>query len=237
MANGIAIVGDTGSGKTTSITQIPELDILGLDPKETFIINVKGKPLPLRGWKHKYQPIDISGPPVEGNYLATPDAALIVKTLLYIDAHRPDIKNVVLDDAQYVMSEEFMANALKSGYDKFNRMAKNMYDIINTGINMHDGVNFIVLTHDDEEDGKSKIKTLGKMLDDKVNLAGLFTIVLYTTTKTSLQGTSYHFVTNKFIDDRGIHIMAKTPVGMFEERLIPNDMGMVLDVINKYNEG
>lgn len=237
MANAIAVVGDSGSGKSTSIGEHIDLGIKGLKPEETFIINVKGKQLPMRGWKTKYIPIDITKPPTEGNYLATTDSALIVKTLQYINSNRPDIKNVVLDDAQYIMSEEFMANALKSGYDKFNKMAKNMYDIINMGLNMKDSINFIMLTHDDEEEGKSKIKTLGKMLDDKVNLAGLFTVVLYTTTKTNMQGTTYHFVTNKYIDDRGIHIMAKSPVGMFEERLIPNDMGLVLDKIEEYNKG
>lgn len=114
-------------------------------------------------------------------------------------------------------------------------MAKNMYDIINAGILMRDSVNFIMITHNDEEEGKSKIKTLGKMLDDKVNLAGLFTVVLYSTTKTTQQGTSYNFVTNKYIDDRGIHIMAKSPVGMFNEILIPNDMGLVLQKVEEYN--
>ena len=162
MANAIAVVGDSGSGKSTSVGQIPELNIKGLDPKETFIINVKGKPLPIRGWKSKYTPIDITRPPTEGNYLSTTDAGLIIKTLSFINANRPEIKNVVLDDSQYIMAEEFMANALKSGYDKFNKMAKNMYDIINSGINMRDSINFIILTHDDEEDGKSKIKTLGE---------------------------------------------------------------------------
>lgn len=162
MANAIAVVGDSGSGKSTSIGQIEELGIKGLDPKETFIVNVKGKSLPMRGWKSKYVPIDISKPPTEGNYLSTTDSGLIIKTLQFINANRPDIKNVVLDDSQYIMSEEFMANALKTGYDKFNKMAKNMYDIINTGINMRDNINFIILTHDDEEDGKSKIKTLGE---------------------------------------------------------------------------
>lgn len=237
MANAIAIVGDSGSGKSTSIGEHLELGIKGLDPKETFIINVKGKPLPIRGWKSKYIPIDITKPPTEGNYLATTDAAMIIKTLMYINANRQDIKNVVLDDSQYIMAEEFMANALKSGFDKFNKMAKNMYDIINVGINMRDSINFIMLTHDDEDEGKSKIKTLGRLLDDKINLAGLFTVVLYTTTKTTTQGTNYYFVTNKYIDDRNIHIMAKSPVGMFEERLIPNDMGAVLDKIEEYNKG
>ena len=76
----------------------------------------------------------------------------------FISSSRPDIKNVVLDDGQYIMSEEFMANALKSGYDKFNRMAKNMYDVINTGINMSEDKNFILLTHVEVEEGKAKIK-------------------------------------------------------------------------------
>lgn len=235
MANGIAVVGDSGSGKSTSMGNIPELNIKGLNPKETFIINVKGKSLPMKGWKNLYSPIDTTKPPTEGNYLATTNTDLIIKTMNYINTHRPDIKNVVLDDSQYIMSEEFMANALKTGYDKFNKMAKNMYDIINTGISMRQDINFIILTHDDEEDGKSKIKTLGKMLDDKVNLAGLFTIVLYTTTKTNMQGTTYHFITNKHIDDRGVHIMAKSPVGMFTEKLIPNDLGLVLEKIEEYN--
>lgn len=237
MANAIAVVGDSGSGKSTSLSNVPELNIKGLDPKETFIINVKGKPLPMKGWATLYKEIDVTKPPVEGNYLATTQPELIIKTLQYISANRPDIKSVVLDDAQYVMSEEFMVNALKAGYDKFNKMAKNMYDIINTGINMRKDINFIMLTHDDEEDGKSKIKTLGKMLDDKVNLAGLFTVVLYTTTKTTSQGTTYNFITNKHIDDRGVHIPAKSPIGMFEEKIIPNDLGYVLDVINEYNNG
>lgn len=162
MANAIAVVGDSGSGKSTSIGQIPELGIKGLDPKETFIINVKGKPLPIRGWKSKYVSIDVSKPPTEGNYLATTDSSMIIKTLRFIDANRPDIKNVVLDDSQYIMSEEFMANALKTGYDKFNKMAKNMYDVINTGISMKEDINFIMLNHEDEEDGKKDIKTLGE---------------------------------------------------------------------------
>lgn len=116
-------------------------------------------------------------------------------------------------------------------------MAKNMYDIINTGISMKNSFNFIMITHNDEEEGKTKIKTLGRMLDDKVNLAGLFTVVLYTTTKTTQQGTSYNFITNKYIDDRGIHVMAKSPVGMFNEILIPNDMGYVLQKVEEYNKG
>ena len=74
-----------------------------------------------------------------------------------------------------------------------------------------------------------------KMLSDKVNLAGLFTVVLYTNVKTSLQGSTYSFITNQHIDDRGIYVMAKSPRGMFDKKLIPNDMGLVLQKMNEYN--
>ena len=74
-----------------------------------------------------------------------------------------------------------------------------------------------------------------KMLSDKVNLAGLFTIVLYTNVKTNMQGTHYSFVTNQYQDERNILVMAKSPRGMFEEKLIPNGMGYVLEKIEEYN--
>lgn len=115
MANAIAVVGDSGTGKSTSLGQVPELGIKGVDPKETFIINIKGKPLPIKGWASKYKEIDISKPPTEGNYLSTSDPSLIIKTMAFINTNRPDIKNVIIDDAQYIMAEEFMANALKTG--------------------------------------------------------------------------------------------------------------------------
>ena len=68
----------------------------------------------------------------------------------------------MLDDSQYVMSQEFMDNALKQGYEKFNKMAKNMFDIIDTGLRLPRDKNFILLTHSEENDGKTDIKTLGE---------------------------------------------------------------------------
>ena len=235
MANTIAVAGDTGTGKTSSIMPFEEAGIKGLNPSETFIINVKDKPLPMRGWKNKYIPIKAGVPPTEGNYFAATDAQAIIKVLNFIGANRPDIKNVVLDDSQYVMSQEFMDNALKSGYEKFNKMAKNMFDIIDTGLKLPREKNFILLTHSEENEGKTDIKTLGKMLSDKVNLAGLFTVVLYTNVKTNMQGTHYSFVTNQYQDERNIMVMAKSPRGMFTAKLIPNDMGLVLEKMEKYN--
>lgn len=237
MANAIAIVGDTGTGKSSSIMPDAELGLIGLNPKETFIINIKDKPLPMRGWTNHYIPVPTGAPPTIGNYFASTDAQSIIKVMIYIGTNRPDIKNIVLDDGQFIMSEEFMANALKTGYDKFNKMAKNMYDVINTGLSLPRDKNFILLTHSEENDGKTDIKTLGKMLSDKVNLAGLFTVVLYTNVKTNSAGSVYSFVTNQHIDERGIYVMAKSPRGMFKDKLIPNDMGVVLKEMENYNNG
>lgn len=239
MANAVAIVTESGFGKTTSAGNIPELGIKGLDPKETFFINVKGKPLPFRGWKKFYIPVDITaGPPKEGNYLASSNAQDITKVMNYINQNRPDIKNIVLDDFQYIMSEEFMANALKSGFDKFNKLAKNAYDVINTGVGMREDMNFIILTHSEVKengfDTSYKIKTIGKMLDQKVTLEGLFTIVLYgkQVWDDKEKTVAKHFVTN--YDGQ---YPAKSPVGMFKDVYIPNDLGLVIESINKYNNG
>ena len=72
--------------------------IIGLDPKETFIINIKDKPLPMRGWQGKYIPIRPGVAPTEGNYFASADAQEIIKVISYVGSNRPDIKNIVLDD-------------------------------------------------------------------------------------------------------------------------------------------
>lgn len=112
-----------------------------------------------------------------------------------------------------------------------------MFDIINAGIMLPNDKNFFLLTHSEENDGKTDIKTLGKLLSDKVNLAGLFTVVLYTDVKTTSQGTTYRFVTNQHIDDRGVVIMAKSPRGMFSEKLIPNDLGFVAQEVENYYKG
>ena len=239
MANAVAVVTESGFGKTTSMGQIPELGIKGLDPKETFLINVKNKPLPFRGWKNLYTPVDISkGPPKEGNYFGSCNPYDIVKVMQYVSANRPDIKNLVVDDYQYVMSEEFMVNALKAGFDKFNKLAKNAYDIINTGISGREDLNFFLLTHSEViENGfqtSYKMKTIGKMLDSKVTLEGLFTIVLY---GKQTWDDKEKKVTKQFVTNFDGQFPAKSPVGMFKDTYILNDLGAVAKALHDYNHG
>lgn len=242
MSNSIAVVTESGFGKSTSFGNIKKdeenklpYDIEGLKPEETLVINIKGKPLPFRGWRKLYKSFDLDKPPTTGNYLESTDPALIVKTIEYFDKNRRDIVNVIIDDFQYLMAEEFMTNALKTGFDKYNKLAKNAYDVINAGIKMRSDVNFIVLTHSDtDKDGNYKMKTIGKMLDEKVTLQGLFTVVLYgkETYDATNKTTSKQFVTN--FDGQ---YPSKSPVGMFKELYIPNDLGLVVSTINNYYNG
>ena len=234
MANSICIVGESGTGKSTSIGQIPDLGIIGLNPKETVIINIMGKPLPFKGARANYSlPISQGG-----NYASVSDAKVVVHILNTINETRPDIKNVVIDDAQYSMADEFMQKASKKGFEKFTEIAKGAYDIITTGNAMREDINFIYLTHSDfdKEEGAYKMKTIGKLLDEKVNLAGLFTVVLYTQTVYDAQEkkTNYYFVTNKSTNNSGNEIPAKSPIGMFEDIQIKNDLGLVVQKTNEY---
>lgn len=238
MSNAIAVVAESGFGKSTSIGNIPELGIEGLDPKETFIFNVKGKQLPFRGWQKQYIPIDMDEPPTVGNYLSSVNTADIIKVMKFINDSRPDIKNVVLDDFQYTMAQQFMNDALKSGFDKFNKLAKNAYDLIDTGINLREDINFIILTHSDSKETAYetvyKIKTIGKMLDDKVTLEGLFTVILYG--KQEYDDKNKKVIKN-FVTNFDGQYPAKSPVGMFKDTYIPNDMGMVVKEIKSYYSG
>lgn len=235
MATTYLVVGESGSGKSTSIGNVEALGLIGLKPEETAIINVMGKPLPFKGSRSNYGKKISEG----GNYASVSNAETIVK-ILSVLKERKDIKNIIIDDWQYILAEEFMAKALKKGYDKFNEIAKHGYDTINAGKTLRDDQNFICIAHSDfdEKAGTYKLKTIGKMLDDKINLAGLFTVVLYTqvdaVNKEGETTVKYNFVTNKFINNSGIEIPAKSPIGMFDTLLIPNDLGLVIQKGQEY---
>lgn len=224
MSKGIAIVGNSGTGKSTSIGHIPELGIEGLPPEETFIINVKGKPLPFKGSGKKYN--------VENkNYVSSNNPKTILKALEKANSFE-HIKYVIIDDAQYIMGDEFMRTALVKGYEKYNKLAHDMYSIVTYASEMREDVFVIFMFHLEEtNDNSYKIKTIGKMLDTKITLEGVFTMVLYTRVINDESKIKYQFITN----NDGIY-PAKTPYGMFENLYIPNDMDIVIQKAKKYYE-
>lgn len=220
MSNASLIIGESGTGKSTSLRN--------LNPTETFIINVCNKPLPFRGYKSQYKAIK-SWEDKEGNYYASNDYVKIIKMMKTINESRPEIKNLIIDDFQYIMCAEFMARVTERGFDKFSEIGQHAYMIIDLLSALREDLNCFVLSHSEaNEHGKMKAKTIGKLLDDKVVLEGRFTMVL----QTEISESGYRFLTQ---GDKN-HI-AKSPMGMFEDKYIPNDLAFVVEKMNEYNHG
>lgn len=228
-AETIAIVGESGTGKSTSLRN--------LNPEETFIISTTGKPLPFRAWKKKYIPIKIEGKNVSGNYYVSSKWDQILKILQIIDKMMPNIKQVIIDDFQYVLSYEFVDRATEIGYTKFSELAQHAMEILRYSEKMREDCKMIFLTHSenvgDNVNPKFVIKTVGKLLSEKVTLEGLFTYIFFTKVSEGDSGKmEYKLVTN----NNGTCV-AKTSFGMFEDLEIDNDLEDIIKVIDEYNEG
>ena len=216
----IGIVGQTGTGKSTSIKH--------LDPKETYIINVAKKELPFKGSEKLYN-VDSK------NYKEVDDANEISRLIKAISDKAPHIKNIIIEDSNYIMGFNMVAKATETGFTKFSLMAKDMVDLVRTARQLRDDIIVFYFTHPEEVlDGGDiigyKIKTAGKLIDNQINLEGLFTVVLYTNVEESKDGTiNYQFVTNRFRK-----YPAKSPDGMFAETKIDNNLQTVVDTIKEY---
>lgn len=228
-AETIAIVGESGTGKSTSLRN--------LNPEETFIISTTGKPLPFRAWKKKYIPIKIEGKNVSGNYYVSSKWDQILKILQIIDKMMPNIKQVIIDDFQYVLSYEFVDRATEIGYTKFSELAQHAMEILRYSEKMREDCKMIFLTHSenvgDNVNPKFVIKTVGKLLSEKVTLEGLFTYIFFTKVSEGDSGRMEY----KLITNNDGTCVAKTSFGMFEDLEIDNDLDKIIDVIDDYNEG
>lgn len=228
-AETIAIVGESGTGKSTSLRN--------LNPEETFIISTTGKPLPFRAWKKKYIPIKIEGKNVSGNYYVSSKWDQILKILQIIDKMMPNIKQVIIDDFQYVLSYEFVDRATEVGYTKFSELAQHAMEILRYSEKMREDCKMIFLTHSenvgDNVNPKFVIKTVGKLLSEKVTLEGLFTYIFFTKVREGDSGRMEY----KLITNNDGTCVAKTSFGMFEDLEIDNDLNEIIHVIDAYNEG
>ena len=228
-AETIAIVGESGTGKSTSLRN--------LNPETTFIISTTGKPLPFRAWKKKYIPIKIEGKNVSGNYYVSSKWDQILKILQIIDKMMPHIKQVIIDDFQYVLSYEFVDRATEVGYTKFSELAQHAMEILRYSEKMREDCKMIFLTHSenvgDNVKPKYVIKTVGKLLSEKVTLEGLFTYIFFTKVNEGDSGRMEY----KLITNNDGSCVAKTSLGMFEDLEIDNDLDEIIKVIDAYNEG
>lgn len=228
-AETIAIVGESGTGKSTSLRN--------LNPETTFIISTTGKPLPFRAWKKKYIPIKIERKNVSGNYYVSSKWDQILKILQIIDKMMPHIKQVIIDDFQYVLSYEFVDRATEIGYTKFSELAQHAMEILRYSEKMREDCKMIFLTHSenvgDNVNPKYVIKTVGKLLSEKVTLEGLFTYIFFTKVNEGDSGRMEY----KLITNNDGSCVAKTSLGMFEDLEIDNDLDEIIKVIDAYNEG
>lgn len=211
MSTAVLILGESGTGKSTSLRNI--------DPSKALLIQAVKKPLPFRSkaWKVR------ASLKSEGNVIQTDDAALIEKLL-----RQSPQEIVIVDDFQYVMANEFMRRTTEKGFDKFTDIGKNAWSILTAATDLAPNRRIYILSHTStDETGRTKVKTIGKMLDEKITLEGMVTIVL----RTQVRDGHYTFATQNNGSDT-----TKSPMGMFADQYIDNDLAMVDEAICSYYE-
>lgn len=197
----VLVMGASGSGKSASLRNF--------DPSEVGLFNVAGKPLPFRKKMNL----------VSNNATYDTITASLQKNALNC---------YVIDDAQYLMAFEFFDRAKETGFSKFADLGNHFYNLLKfIRLWTRDDTIVYLLAHIDVEDGGYvKMKTLGKMLNEKLCVEGLFSIVLLAETN----GKEHWFTTQS-----NGRTTAKSPMEMFELK-IPNDLKMVDTTIREYYE-
>lgn len=203
------ILGQSGTGKSTSLRN--------LNPSDVLLIQSIKKPLPFKSkdWK----PLTSEG----GSIYVSDNAEQIIKVMN--KCTRPII---IIDDLQYIMANEYMRRAQETGFNKFTEIGKKTWDIFNAASALADDKRVYLLSHTEEGDsGKTKIKTIGKMLDEKITLEGMVTVCL----QTAIINEQFVFMTK----NNGQNTV-KSPIGLFESECIENDLNAVDQAICAYYE-
>lgn len=196
----VLVLGESGSGKSTSLRNF--------EANEIGIFNVASKPLPFR------------------KKLPSINSATYQK--IFTSLSKPKLKTYAIDDAQYLMAFESFEKVNETGYGKFTSMAVNFYSLVQFIIQKTppDVIVYFLQHTEKTDDGRTKAKTVGKMLDNQLTLEGLFSIVLLCKT----DGNRHYFETQS-----DGSTTAKSPMEMFD-REIDNDLKMVDTIIREYWE-
>ena len=211
MAIPVLIIGRSGSGKTYSLKNFK--------PEEVGVISVEKGRLP---FKSEIKTAKVPKDPTKGEArdAAQVNAAKYAWITRAIEKAKP--KSIVIDDSQYLLVNELFDRTYEKGYDKFTSMAAKFRDLIHSVNDMEDEDKIVYFLHHSEldTDGREKVKTIGKMLDEKLTVEGCFDIVIYCQD-------------HKFFTQSNGQSTAKTPEGMFDLE-IPNDLKAVDTAIREY---
>ena len=233
MAKVICIMGESGSGKTTSLRNLP--------PKETFYIDADGKGLSWKGWAKDYSVKN-------GNYARTDDPQTVLRFMMIINGEniigindpntgkpmrvekpQTQFKYLVIDTLNAIMVAEEMRRSKEKGYDKWMDLATSVYNIVKFAGKLRDDLTIFFLAHTEtvnEDNGYkiTRIATSGRKLQ-KIKLETMLNTVLY-----ARAGEDGY----KFITHSDGSTTAKTPMGAFEDNEIDNDIMIVLDALKEY---
>jgi len=221
MAKTILIAGKMGTGKTTSIRT--------LNPEETVIFRVINRTLPFK----------FTGKYVENkNLFTTPSYEDVLKGLKWANAQK-NVKNIVITDGTYIIRQEYFKKANITGYQKFTDMAVHMQQILKAIQDCRNDIKVFMEYHieantNDAGNVEYKAATVGKLLDEKYNIFENVDIILFTDPQYDDKNIEYVFATNRTIDKNGAEIPAKSPMGMFDDLHIPNDLAFVAQKIDEY---
>lgn len=204
MAQKVLIMGESGTGKSTSMRNC--------DPAITAVVNPVGKPLP---FKNHFETLD-----------NVTDAREIIKYMK--EQVKAGKKLIVVDDFQYILAIPYMNRIKETGWDKYNDFGANYFEIIDVCKDLPDDVVVAYMTHlETLDNGLTTVKLIGKLLREKITIEGLFTIVL----RTGVYEAKYYFYTQNSGKDT-----VKSPLGMFQNYAIDNDLNYVYDKIKNYYE-
>lgn len=223
MANAVIILGSSGTGKSSSIKN--------LDPKTTVVFNTLKKRLPFKGSNSIYNTNN-------KNLYELNDYKDVIKYLQNISDKGTHIKNVIIDDAIFIMRKEYFDRAKENGYGKFTDMALHFQNIIETCENLRSDLNVFFMLHSEPVISDNtivgyKVATVGKMLDQQYNPVEVVPMVLFSSVQFKDGKPQYGFYTHSVID-KGAIIPAKSPDGMFNDDFIPNDLEQVVKAMDEY---
>ncbi len=208
MAQKVLILGSSGCGKSTSLRN--------LDPAKTFVIKCVDKPLPFKGSNKVYNT-------EKKNCYTTQKISAVLPALEKINANK-EITTLVLDDFNYLLTYNYKEKASETGYKKFETMAFGIIDILEKIDQMRDDLVVYIIAHTQKDsEGKISMKTIGRFLDEKVVVEGLFSMVILALGSEN----NYRFTVNG-IDP------AKTPLEMFSSEDIENDLTIINKAIKDY---